>query len=158
MNNKPERQGHRALRKGRVSIPGQVYLLTTTTAGRHPLFGDYDYAHVACRHIHATDTWLDARLLCWVLMPDHWHGLVALGESANLSQVMNRCKAIVSRAIHRQGHAGPVWARGFHDHALRREEGVLQAARYIVANPLRAGLVQLIGQYPWWNSVWLDSP
>jgi hypothetical protein len=28
-------------------------------------------------------------------------------------------------------------------------------ARYIVANPLRAGLVSRVGHYPFWNAVWL---
>ena len=33
---------------------------------------------------------------------------------------------------------------GFHDRALRRDEDTLSTARYIVANPLRAGLVKNI--------------
>jgi hypothetical protein len=28
-------------------------------------------------------------------------------------------------------------------------------ARYIVANPLRAGLCRHLGDYPLWDSVWL---
>jgi hypothetical protein len=28
-------------------------------------------------------------------------------------------------------------------------------ARYIVANPLRAGLVEHLGDYPHWDAVWL---
>jgi putative transposase len=28
-------------------------------------------------------------------------------------------------------------------------------ARYIVANPLRAGLVERLGDYPHWDAVWL---
>ena len=32
---------------------------------------------------------------------------------------------------------------------------MLDVARYIVANPLRAGLVTKIGDYPFWNAVWL---
>jgi len=48
-----------------------------------------------------------------------------------------------------------VWQPGFHDHALRKEEDVRAVARYVVANPLRAGLVQRIGDYPHWNAIWL---
>jgi putative transposase len=29
-------------------------------------------------------------------------------------------------------------------------------ARYVVANPLRAGLVDSIRDYPHWDAVWLD--
>jgi hypothetical protein len=28
-------------------------------------------------------------------------------------------------------------------------------ARYIIANPLRAGLVDRIGDYPLWDAMWL---
>jgi REP element-mobilizing transposase RayT len=51
--------------------------------------------------------------------------------------------------------SNPVWQRGFHDHALRRDEDIVRVARYIVANPLRAGLVSRIGDYPLWDSVWV---
>jgi hypothetical protein len=35
------------------------------------------------------------------------------------------------------------------DHALKRDESLLEAARYIVANPLRAGLAEQAGEYPY---------
>lgn len=50
---------------------------------------------------------------------------------------------------------GPVWQRGFHDHALRREEDLRAVACYIVGNPLRAGLVQHVGDYPLWDTIWI---
>ena len=55
-----------------------------------------------------------------------------------------------------RGNHGRVWQDGFHDHALRREEDLRAAARYVVANPLRAGLVETIGQWPLWDAVWLE--
>jgi REP element-mobilizing transposase RayT len=147
--------GHRALRKGRVSLPGQIYLLTTTTADRVPWFVDDELARTACRLMIERQTWGDARLLCWVLMPDHWHGLVELGERDDLSLVMNRFKSIISKHVQRTGPPRGIWARGFHDHALRRDENAHQAARYIVANPMRAGLVDQVNDYPYWDCIWL---
>jgi hypothetical protein len=38
---------------------------------------------------------------------------------------------------------------------LRRQDDVRAVARYIVANPLRAGLVRDIGDYSHWDAVWL---
>ena len=103
----------------------------------------------------APNMWGDARPLCWVLMPDHWHGLVELGEHDDLSLVMNRFKAVSTKALVEEGCVKPVWARGFHDHALRQEEDVMSAARYIVANPVRAGMVHRALNYPYWDCVWL---
>ena len=91
-------------------------------------------------------------------MPDHWHGLIELGERDDLSIVMNRFKSVTSKHIRRvrqTEHMPGIWARGFHDHALRYEEDIRAAARYIVANPIRANLVGKIGDYPYWNCIWL---
>ena len=45
-----------------------------------------------------------------------------------------------------------------YDHVLRNDEDVRATARYIVADPLRAGLVDSIGDYPLWDAVWLSRP
>jgi REP element-mobilizing transposase RayT len=148
--------GRRALRQGRVSIPGQLYLLTTVTRHRECLFADPAHARAASRVVHAASTWAGSRLLAWVLMPDHWHGLLQLGDEP-LSRVMNRFKACASRALHEScGLDGPPWDRSFHDHALRVEEDVKAVARYIIANPVRAGLADNVFAYPYWDAVWLD--
>jgi len=147
--------GHRALRRGRYSLHGQVYLLTTTTDRRTRHFADTDMARTAARCCGAAATWGDARLLCWVLMPDHWHGLLQLGTSQDLSPCVNRFKAQITKALRtRHTLAGRLWQPGFHDHAVRREESLLAIARYLVLNPVRAGLVARVGDYPYWNAIW----
>ena len=50
---------------------------------------------------------------------------------------------------------GRLYLLTFHDRALRREEDVKAVARYIIANPIRAGLVRRAGDYPHWDCVWL---
>jgi len=88
-------------------------------------------------------------LLAWVLMPDHAHWLLQLGEGERLETSLGRLKAVSARQLNRQpGRRTPVWTAAFHDHALRNEKEVLPAARYIVANPIRAGLVRRVGDYP----------
>jgi putative transposase len=144
--------GHEALRKGRRSVEGQIYLLTSVTAGRMPWFAETENAEAVCHVIQSPATWHDASLLCWVLMPDHWHGLLQLGR-ADLSLVMNRFKSLSTKRLVSM-HGRPAWMRGFHDRALRRDENLLGAARYIVANPIRAGLVCRVRDYPWWGAVW----
>jgi hypothetical protein len=47
-----------------------------------------------------------------------------------------------------------VWQPGFHDHAVRREEDLAELARYIIENPVRARLVDHVGEYALWDSVW----
>ena len=149
-------RGHRELRRGRVSLPGQVYHVTTTTRDRRPWFSDF---HVACEAVRAFSTPLalgDAALLAWVLMPDHVHWLLQLGERLPLEAVVARMKATSGvRANRMLFRAGALWTPAFHDRALRRDEDLRTVARYIVANPQRARLVDRLGDYPFWNSTWL---
>lgn len=147
--------GHRALRKGRTSLPGQVYLLTTVTVDRTPWFLDMELARAACRLMTEPGTWGDALSLCWIFMPDHWHGLVELGERDDLAAVMNRFKSRISKRVRQVEPRACVWNNGFHDHALRRNEDMRAAAHYIIANPVRAGLVERAGDYPYWDCIWL---
>lgn len=38
---------------------------------------------------------------------------------------------------------------------MRREDDLRAAARYIIMNPVRAGLVEKVGDYPLWDAIWL---
>jgi hypothetical protein len=38
---------------------------------------------------------------------------------------------------------------------LRSDEDVIATARYIIANPIRAGIVEKVGAYPLWDAVWI---
>jgi REP element-mobilizing transposase RayT len=148
--------GHRALRLGRRSIPGQIYLVTTVTRNRYPFFAVPRAAHCASRILGDAATWLPNRCLCWVLMPDHWHGLLQLGDSGNLSAAMHRAKLRCAHAVAAESHLrGGIWAPGFHDRALRRGDDVRASARYVIANPVRAGLVRHVLDYPYWDAIWL---
>jgi REP element-mobilizing transposase RayT len=89
-------------------------------------------------------------------MPDHLHWLFML-KANDLSAVVARMKQRSASEVNRlTGRCGEtLWQHGFHDRAVRAEEGIVAIARYIVANPLRARLVKRIGDYPFWNAVWL---
>jgi putative transposase len=52
---------------------------------------------------------------------------------------------------------GTVWDVGFHDRAVRQDDDLVDMARYLVLNPVRAGLVRRVRDYPYWGAVWCDS-
>lgn len=153
------RPGHRALRRGRASLAGQIYLITFTTRRRKPLFSDAELARVASLAMTRPEAWPDAELLAWVLMPDHWHGLVRLGDHEELAKVVGRLKTNSARRVRlAMQRPAPVWARAYHDRALRNENDLLPAARYLIANPIRAGLTGRIRDYPYWDAIWIGKP
>ena len=122
-----------------------------------PVFRDFDVARAAAATLASPESLGGSRLLAWVLMPDHLHLLLQLGEAETLAVVVSRIKARSATAANRAGRRrGAVWGRGFHDHAVRRDEDLRVLAGYIVANPLRAGLARGCGAYPFWDAAWLQ--
>lgn len=147
--------GHEALRRGRHARAGGVYLVTFTTSDRRPVFANFRLACAACRTFRGSAAAEYADLLSWVLMPDHFHGLIQLHRDHTLSPCVQRLKSRSASACGKLGAPKPVWARGFHDHAARSDENTKAMARYIVANPVRANIVTSIANYPFWDAVWL---
>lgn len=119
------------------------------------MFADFRLARLAIGGLSECDRLSLTETLAYVLMPDHLHWLLVL-RAGDLAAVARRMKSRGARAVNRaRGGEGALWQSGFHDHALRRDEDLPGVARYIVANPLRAGLVARIGDYPHWDAVWL---
>ena len=88
-------------------------------------------------------------------MPDHLHWLFEL-RGATLPEVMKRVKSRSTLTINRARRThGAFWQYGYHDRAVRADEDLIKAARYIIANPLRAGLAGHVGDYSLWDAAWL---
>ncbi len=138
------------LRKGRVSLPGQVYHVTAVTLGRQPVFSELRAARLLVNALREAQVRGEATTLAFVIMPDHMHWLLQLEAPISLSKLVGAVKAVTAHGL-----GGRIWQGGFHDHALRQEEDLVEVARYIVANPLRAGLAQRVGDYPHWDAMWL---
>jgi REP element-mobilizing transposase RayT len=139
----------RRLRAGRWSEIGQVYLVTAVTLDRQPIFADFWQACMLIDIMRMDQARGSHRTLAFLVMPDHLHWLLQL-EQGSLSSLVGRVKSLSAKRVGRA-----IWQDGFHDRALRWEEDLLVVARYMVANPLRAGIVEHVGQYPHWDAVWL---
>jgi REP element-mobilizing transposase RayT len=147
---------HIKLRKGRRSIPGQAYLVTFATKARRHHFASWEAASDASRMLSAASHWQRSRLLAWVLMPDHWHGLVKLDHHDTLPALVGKLKGSSARQL-QLAHPclGRIWTPAYHDRAIRAEDRLVDAARYVVMNPVRAGIVRRVADYPFWDAVWL---
>lgn len=144
----------RNLRKGRISESGQICHVTTGTLDRVPAFADFACGRIAAAALMAERP--HASTLCYVVMPDHLHWMVQLQGGMSLSACVRNVKSVSTHRLNKlRNVSGRLWQAGFHDHALRREEDIVATARYIVMNPVRAGLATRIGDYPLWDAIWL---
>ncbi len=150
--------GYKALRIGRRSQPQRIYLITFVTHRRRRYFGHHHVAHAVARELDGRHLWRSHAVHAWVLMPDHVHVLCELADDENLPHLVTRIKSVTSRLANSVlGSSGAFWARGYHDHVLRTQEELGRAAQYLVANPVRAGLVEDPWQWPYWNSRWIET-
>ena len=143
------------LRRGRYSESGRAYLVTAVVYERRSVFTNFRVGRLLVDELKQAHDLNLINSLAWVIMPDHFHWLFELRD-ATLPEVMKRVKSRSTLAINRAcGTQGAFWQSGYHDRAARAEEDLIKIARYIIANPLRAGLVEHIGNYPLWDAAWL---
>ena len=141
-----------------IAVSPQAILLTINTLFRRPLFLDADGARAVARLHEAPSIWAQSRCLAWVLMPDHWQGLVVIGADDTADRLVRRFKTISARAVEPRFRVnGWLWSRGFVAERLHVEEDVQAVARHLVGNPVRSGFAKSVGAYPYWNAIWLDA-
>ena len=92
-------------------------------------------------------------IIAYCFMPDHLHLLVeAQSEVSDCRQFIRRAKQF-SGYYFKQKFGKPLWQRYGFEHVLREEEATLGVARYTLENPLRAGLVDRVEDYPFAGSM-----
>ena len=89
-------------------------------------------------------------------MPDHVHMIFTplvnheAREIWSLGSIMDAVKGAsahkINRVLQRKGH---VWQTESFDHVLRSSESLDAKVAYVLNNPVRDGLVDLPGDYPW---------
>jgi putative transposase len=128
------------------------YFLTFCTNGRHRLFGNPEVVAVVWSQILRSAAQEQFAVVAYCFMPDHLHLLVeARSQNAN-------CRAFIKLAKQLAGFhyattfGGRLWQRYGFERVLRADEATLIVARYIVENPLRAGLVAKPESYPFSGS------
>ncbi len=139
-------------RKARIDAPGALHHIIARGIDRRSIFeDDTDRANFLSR----VDTILsDTRTVCyaWALIPNHFHLLLRTGTSS-ISTVMHRL--LTGYAIsynyrhHRYGH---LFQNRYKSILCQEDTYMLELVRYIHLNPLRAGIVEDIGQlhrYPY---------
>jgi REP element-mobilizing transposase RayT len=94
----------------------------------------------------SSSDWL---VLAYSLLTTHYHLLVQT-LAANLSVGMKRIHGRHAQLVNaRQGTPGPLWRDRFHSAVVETESHVVEAAAYIDANPVDAGVCRDPSEWDW---------
>ncbi len=98
-------------------------------------------------------------LFAFCLMPNHFHVVVRYEDPAELSSLMQWwLTAHVRRHHQRHGTSGRghIWQDRFKSFPVQEDNHLLTLLRYVLANPVRAGLCQSADAWRW-SSLWFPS-
>jgi REP element-mobilizing transposase RayT len=157
----PSQQRRKALRLKDFdySNPDYVYFVTVRARRLSEPFQNQMLAHKVIDSLLFIREAKGIHLYCYCLMPDHLH--LALSPSflsGSVSNVLQEFKSHTTRLGWEQGLGGSLWQRSFFDHIARKEENLIAICEYILANPVRKGLVEdpkewpysgMLDQLPW---------
>jgi len=91
-------------------------------------------------------------IFAYCFMPDHVHLLVqSISEDSNCKRFIVKTKQCSAHA-YAQEFKARLWQPFGYEHVLRDEEDGLVVARYILENPVRAGLAKTVMEYPFLGS------
>jgi putative transposase len=130
-----------------------TYFLTFCAFERRDLCRDRSAVELVSAQILRTASEFGFAVIAYCFMPDHVHLLVAgTTASANLRAFVKLARQRAGSLYVRANHQH-LWQRGYHDRVLRSSDDVHRFVKYIVDNPVRAGLVQRAEDYPYvWKS------
>ena len=133
----------------RLEFSGAVYHVTARGDRRGDIFRD---DHDRTRFLALLGREVDQQhwlLYAYCLMGNHYHLLLETPE-ANLSRGMRRLNGVYTQAFNRRhGLSGHVLQGRYKAILVDRDAYLLELCRYVVLNPVRAGIVREVSLWPW---------
>ena len=133
----------------RLELSGGLYHVTSRGDRREDIYADNS----------DREAWLDTLSQCcerfnwaihaWCQMTNHYHLIVETAE-ANLSAGMRQLNGVYTQKVNRRhNRVGHVFQGRFKGIVVERDSYLLALARYVVLNPVRAGMVKHARQWKW---------
>ena len=133
----------------RLELCGGLYHVTSRGDRREDIYADSTDREV----------WLDTLAQCcerynwaihaWCQMSNHYHLVIETAE-ANLSAGMRQLNGVYTQKVNRRHQrVGHVFQGRFKAILVERDSYLLELGRYVVLNPVRAGMVKHVRQWKW---------
>jgi putative transposase len=133
--------------EGFTYIGKHAYSLTICTYQRFEAFRDVDFTRDAIAKLLRTAKKFGFAIIAYCFMPDHVH-LIVLGERDD-SALKSFVKSFNTQMgfYWRQKTGGTLLQGGYRDDILGSDASLILAARYVLMNPVRAGIVDDAQRY-----------
>ena len=123
------------------------YFVTICVRDRVPVFRDRALIEPVRMDLLQASELSEFSVIAYCFMPDHIHVLLqAQSDDAPLLECIRRFKQ-VSAFGHRQRTGRVLWQTSFYERVLRDDEETAVVARYVLENPVRAGLTRSVQDY-----------
>jgi putative transposase len=127
-----------------------VYSFTVAAYRRQPVFSDERVSRCTIEVLRDQSALRECRIFTFCLMPDHLHVLASPErDGICVLDFVDRFKGASTNASWGAGASGKLWEPRYYDHIVRKDEDLLRIAQYILDNPVRKGLVESAGEWPW---------
>jgi REP element-mobilizing transposase RayT len=133
----------------RVEFPGALYHVTSRGNAREPVYADDADREAFLDELVETRGRFGWRLHAYCLMGNHYHLVLGTPE-ANLSRGMRQLNGVYTQRFNRRHQrVGHLFQGRFKAIVVEREGYLLELCRYVVLNPVRAGIVPAPEGYRW---------
>lgn len=133
----------------RIEFPDALYHVTARGDRREDIFEDDQDRQaflLTLEQIVAQFNWL---CYAWCLMDNHYHLLIQTPDG-NLSKGMRQLNGVTTQTSNRRHRrVGHLFQGRFKAILVDHDAYLLELSRYIVLNPVRAGMVKAPGDWPW---------
>lgn len=137
-------------RPTRAFVPGGAYHLTARGTADEAIFvSAFDCFQLLAllRDVTRRIGWTVA---AWCFMHTHYHLVVLADQEARISAAMHRLNGIYAREFNRRHHRrGHLFGERYSPTPIEEERHFAAACGYVLLNPVTAGLVRSVDEWPW---------
>ena len=133
----------------RIEYAGALYHVTARGDRREDIYLDDEDRQAWLQQLAQVCRRFNWRCHAWCQMDNHYHILIETAEG-NLSQGMRQLNGVYTQACNRRHQrVGHVFQGRYKAILVQKDSYLLELARYIVLNPVRAGMVKDVADWAW---------
>jgi len=133
----------------RLEFPGALYHVTSRGDGREDIYVDDADREQWLEVLGEVCERFNWKVQAYCQMTNHYHVLVETPDG-NLSRGMRQLNGVYTQRFNRaHAHAGHVFQGRYKAVIIQKDAYLMELARYIVLNPVRARMVRSAREWPW---------